>query len=286
MNILRSLDVLLVLQSVSSPFLDVVMRGLSFLGSEFFYFAILVLLYWRVNRRLSIQLATVTLLSLYLNFLLKDFFAFPRPEGPGLRILEKTSDFSFPSGHAQSVTSFFFFLALSLKRSSLFVLAGVLAFLVSLSRLYLGVHYVQDVLGGVALGFAFALGFWLLFRNLFLKALSSLFGLLVLIPAGYALFFFASSHLGLVVAGSLTGALAGHLLSLWIGLEERIFKATTYLLGIAGLVILYLVGKRMAPPSDFWLFFRYLLLNLFATFGFPLMASFGERRGLKKMRRA
>lgn len=278
MNILRSLDVLLALQSVSSPFLDAVMRSLSFLGSEFFYFAILVFLYWGVSRRLSIRLATVTLLSLYVNFLLKNFFALPRPEGPGLRILEENLDFSFPSGHAQSVTSFFFFLALSLKRSSLFVLAGVLAFLVSLSRLYLGVHYVQDVLGGVALGFAFALGFWILFRNLLLKAFSPSLGLLVLIPAGCVLFFLAPSHLGLVVAGSLTGALAGYLLSLRIGLEERVCKATTYLLGVAGLVVLYLVGKRMTPPSDFWLFFRYFLLNLFATFGFPLLATFREQR--------
>lgn len=284
MHILRSLDVLLALQSVSSPLLDVVMRGLSFLGSEFFYFAILVFLYWGVHRKLSIQLATVTLLSLYVNFLLKDFFALPRPEGPGLRILEKPSDFSFPSGHAQSVTSFFFFLALSLKRPSLFVLAGVLAFLVSLSRLYLGVHYVQDVLGGVALGFAFALGFWAFFQNRSLKIVPPFLGLLALIPAGWALFLFAPSHLGLVVAGSLTGALAGYFLSLWIGLEEKIFQATTYLLGVAGLVILYLVGKKITSPSDFWLFFRYLFLNLFATFGFPLLASFGERQRLQKTR--
>jgi len=286
MSFLRNIDSLLALQSISSPFLDVVMRGISFLGSEFFYFALLVFLYWGVSRKLSIRLATVTLLSLYINFLLKDLFALPRPEGPGLRVLEEASDFSFPSGHAQSVTSFFFFLALSLKRSSLFVLAGALAFLVSLSRLYLGVHYLEDVLGGVALGFAFALGFWMLFQNRFLKLSSPLSGFLVLIPASCVLFFLASSHLGFVVAGSLTGALAGYLLSLWVGLEEGVFKATTYLLGTAGLVTLYLAGKRVALSSNFWLFFRYLLLNLFATFGFPLLASLGERRSSKRMRGA
>ena len=282
MNLLRSVELLLSLQSISSPLLDQVMRGISFLGEELFYLALLVFLYWRVSRKLSIRLAIVTLLSLYVNFLLKDFFALPRPAGTGLRILEETTDFSFPSGHAQSVTSCFFFLALYLKKPAFFILAGVLTFLVSFSRLYLGVHYLGDVLGGIALGFAFALGFWTLFKNHSSKFSSPRFGLLVLIPASWALFFFASSHLGFVTAGALSGALAGYLLSLWIDLEERVFRTTTYLWGIGGLIALYLGGKIIDSPSYLWLFFRYFLLTIFASFGFPLLASLKEKQSPKE----
>lgn len=283
MNLLRSVDLLLSLQSISSPLLDRVMQGISFLGDGLFYLALLVFLYWRVSRKLAIRLATATLLSLYVNFLLKDFFAIPRPAGTGLRILEETIDFSFPSGHAQSVTSCFFFLAFYLRKTSLFILAGVLVFLVSFSRLYLGVHYLGDVLGGIALGFAFALGFWVFFKNCSLKFPSPLFGLLLIIPVSYALFFFASSHLGFVVAGALSGALVGYLLSLWIGLEEKTLRTTTYLLGIGGLIALYLGGKSVDLPSNLWLFFRYFLLTIFATFIFPLLASFGEKQISKRM---
>ncbi|MDK2897090.1 MAG: hypothetical protein PWP04_1210 [Candidatus Atribacteria bacterium] len=283
MNLLRSVDLLLSLQSISSPLLDRVMQGISFLGDGLFYLALLVFLYWRVSRKLAIRLATATLLSLYVNFLLKDFFAIPRPAGTGLRILEETIDFSFPSGHAQSVTSCFFFLAFYLRKTSLFILAGVLVFLVSFSRLYLGVHYLGDVLGGIALGFAFALGFWVFFKNCSLKFPSPLFGLLLIIPVSYALFFFASSHLGFVVAGALSGALVGYLLSLWIGLEEKTLRTTTYLLGIGGLIALYLGGKSVDLPSNLWLFFRYFLLTIFATFIFPLLASFREKQISKRM---
>lgn len=54
-------------------------------------------------------------------------------------------EYSFPSGH--SFTAFFIALAISCKIKHLFVknLVIINAFIVSLSRVYLGVHYVSDV---------------------------------------------------------------------------------------------------------------------------------------------
>lgn len=66
-------------------------------------------------------------------------------------IIEKESDFSFPSGHSAIAfgTAVVVFMLFS-KRYSVYPL--ILAFLMAFSRLYVGVHYPTDVLGGIAIG--------------------------------------------------------------------------------------------------------------------------------------
>jgi len=87
----------------------------------------------------------------------KIVFHRPRPEFP---VYVETS-FSFPSGHATIAIALYGFLAYILiqevhswkKKVNIFFGAILLAILIGLSRLYLGVHYVSDILGGYLLGF-------------------------------------------------------------------------------------------------------------------------------------
>ncbi|MEC4630607.1 phosphatase PAP2 family protein, partial [Bacillus safensis] len=66
------------------------------------------------------------------------------------------SGYSFPSGHAMVAASFYGFLAYMLKQADLkksqryafTVLNALIVFLVGCSRIYLGVHYATDVIGG------------------------------------------------------------------------------------------------------------------------------------------
>jgi len=85
-----------------------------------------------------------------LNTALKRIIRRPRPELPGLPALTSTpSALSFPSAHAS--TSFAgarCYARMGLPSSILYALAWSL----SLSRLYLGVHYPSDVVAGAALG--------------------------------------------------------------------------------------------------------------------------------------
>ena len=72
------------------------------------------------------------------------------------RLVEKPSDWSFPSGHsaASFVTAVVMFRELPRKYG---VPALTLAFLIALSRLYVGVHYPLDVLCGALSGTVIAL---------------------------------------------------------------------------------------------------------------------------------
>lgn len=98
------------------------------------------------------------------NMTMKPLFARIRPyevnAAGGVDLLvERLSDFSFPSGH--TLASFEGAVVLMIRDKRLCIPALVIAVLVALSRLYLYVHYPTDVLTGALLGTLFAFfGVW------------------------------------------------------------------------------------------------------------------------------
>lgn len=87
------------------------------------------------------------------NLLLKPLIARERPYDvtPGIELLvEKLSDYSFPSGHTFSWFSFATVILFANKKYG--IIAVIIAFLVAFSRLYLYVHYPTDVFAGMILG--------------------------------------------------------------------------------------------------------------------------------------
>lgn len=101
---------------------------------------------------------------------LKDWFERPRPEF-ALRLVQAES-WSFPSGHSLVSTVVYLTLGTMLARTveplrlKIYVISvGLfLAFLVGLSRIYLGVHYPTDVLAGWTIGLVWAVLCWLAAR--------------------------------------------------------------------------------------------------------------------------
>ncbi len=90
------------------------------------------------------------------TFILKMITARPRP----LDALMPESDFSFPSGHATIAVAFYGFLVFVAMRypkqfvwkNTFFSLGVIIILLIGLSRLYLGVHYLSDVVAGYLVG--------------------------------------------------------------------------------------------------------------------------------------
>ena len=98
----------------------------------------------------------VSIFPLLLVELMKQFYALPRP--PGLDMLH---GYAFPSGHATMATAIYGFLAVLLARDTrppyrlaIYIVASLLILLIAFSRLYLGAHWLTDVVAGVLLGLA------------------------------------------------------------------------------------------------------------------------------------
>jgi len=86
-------------------------------------------------------------------------WVFQRPRPPGIAVFREMSP-SFPSGHAAAAVALYGFVVYCLwrpaatagRRLNLLFAGGFLAAAVGFSRIYLGVHYLSDVLGGFLLG--------------------------------------------------------------------------------------------------------------------------------------
>ena len=139
-------------------FLDTVVPWVTLLGE---YGAVwialaLVLMLKKNTRPLGFAVAAALAVDvLVCNVILKPLVARPRPFAlrPEITLLVKAPwDYSFPSGH--TAASFAAVAALVQRKSSLWIPALVLAAAISLSRIYLYVHYPSDVLCGALLGLA------------------------------------------------------------------------------------------------------------------------------------
>lgn len=236
------------LQGLLSPLLEGAFVVVTTLGSGLVLMALALLVYWLWDPRTGFLLGAVVLGSSALNGALKGLFAMPRP--PGHLHLVTAYGPGFPSGHAQQTAAFWG--AGGLARRGRWVVGAAAAVpLVALSRVVLGVHYVGDVLGGVAFGLAVGLlavplqraGLWSKLRLSHRLLLAALLpgALLLLLPWGQGL---------LQIAGLLAGASVGHVLQ-----EERVglrragrpgAVALRLLLGLGALGAFYLATLPLA----------------------------------------
>jgi glycerophosphoryl diester phosphodiesterase/membrane-associated phospholipid phosphatase len=140
-----------------------IMIAVTFLGDEEFYLLLLPLLYWAISRRMGIRLGAMLLLTASVNGLLKLVFATPRPSFLQPAVGEVTeSTFGLPSGHAQNAAAIWGLLAASVGAVWLRVALVALIALIGASRFFLGVHFLEDLWVGWAVGFALLALFLLL----------------------------------------------------------------------------------------------------------------------------
>ena len=136
-----------------SDVLTPVFKGFTALGYSGFLFIFLPVGYWVFSKNIFARMGLFLLLSAILNAYLKDVFQDPRP-GPVFQMDAGVGEsFGFPSGHAQIAVVVWFWIAWEARKSWMWMLSVILVTGICFSRLYLGVHDVEDVLGGMAVGF-------------------------------------------------------------------------------------------------------------------------------------
>ena len=177
----------LFLQSFASEPLTWFMLRVSDMGYESFYATLLAVVIFGVSFKRGFLLLQLLLWSALLNSVVKDGFALPRPVHVDANVLNNGApsgapftsmgassffgglpqdvieqirtvvppggdDYGFPSGHVQSATVLWGSSSLLWDHRIIRWLAPFVIVLMALSRLYLGRHFLADVLGGAALG--------------------------------------------------------------------------------------------------------------------------------------
>lgn len=147
---------------------------LNFIGGGLFAwpFRLLITAVLAVKRRWEAVAAWLLALALSEPFIwiLKNVYGRERPP----QALVETTSGSFPSGHAiggavMAVGLVVAFVPAGPERRNLEVLAAAFAFVMGGSRIYLGAHYVTDVVAGVAFGAAAAIGAAVIVHRYFVK---------------------------------------------------------------------------------------------------------------------
>ncbi len=275
------MDTIVALQSLAHPFLDAVAMALTNLGAEEAYVAMLLVVYVAIDARAGRILGLTLLASFYANQHLKEAFDTARPyvlhpdllrggeaaagTGPGP---------AFPSGHAQSATTFWGLGAVLAARPWFAGVAVALIVLVSATRVYLGVHWPIDIVGGLLVGGLFvAAGVAWIRRPPRLPGPVRV-ALVTLVPlAAHLLWTTPESGIiaGAFVAFGLAPMIVAHRPA-----GSVVQRAATALLGLA-LVFAWLLGTSALLPDavkeNVWVApARYLVLGLLGLVATPWLA--------------
>lgn len=144
-----------------SNFATPIAKVITNFGGAVFLIIVTVVLFIAIkNRKIGVSIFANLVIITALNQLIKAILQRPRPDE--LRIVE-ASGYSFPSGHSMVSMAFYGYLIYLIYKyvknkyikCISIILLSILICLIGISRIYLGVHYTSDVLGGFLISISY-----------------------------------------------------------------------------------------------------------------------------------
>ncbi len=284
------------------------------IGSTTVFIVLIGVFYIAYDKNFAKNLTLNLLFAVYLNSLLKDLFQDPRPStnvDPN-EVTEENpqglieTGYGFPSGHSQQAVMIWGYIGFEFKEritikniSIVPILTSILSFLVIISRVIVGVHDLQDIVGGTLIGIVSLLGViflmpilirWFNKRTIWVHMVIGTIISIILFVVGIA--FFPTSGEGLLpnpVPFSDSGSYAlvgGVLLGLSIGypLENEYIKynpkelstrqkIVNLVIGLSLLLITYFVLEIILHGNVVLRFIRYSILALIFSLVAPFIFS-------------
>jgi len=266
----------------ASPVLDIPFKALTFLGEEAFFLVALPFLYWCIDRSLGARITLLFLFSAWINASAKIIADQPRPfeYDPRIKKLAEAGGGGLPSGHTQGAVVFWGYLAAAYSRPWLWIFAAVLIILIPLSRLYLGMHFPTDLIGGYVIGAFLLIPFLFLEDSItqWVRTLSLVWqlGLAICLPALMAVLSPGWEKNCITAAATLMGMAVGFVLEQrFIGFETTGTWQRRILRFIVGIVVIIAVWLGLKAsfaglePAVLFRFIRYTLVGLWGALGAP-----------------
>lgn len=261
-------------QEYATPALTAFFKAFTSLGAMEYYMLTIPLIYWLLDKHFGFRFAAFFTLSAYINSGTKHIFMTERPP-QNLRLVTQEG-YSFPSGHAQGSTAFWGFLALKIRKRWATIGAIIMIALISFSRIYLGVHWPIDILGGLFIG-GMLLYLYSLIPHLPIERIPCLSWALGSIAAAIFLFAIHPQGDGPITTGFLVGALLGYKAEMeYVRFEEQASLPHNILKVVLGLGIFFALRIVLKPvvswlPYSIGTFVRYGLMGLWASLGAPYL---------------
>lgn len=281
---------------------------ITFTGDPIFLVLLVAVFYIAYDKRFAKNLAVSLLFSVYINGLFKEIVHDSRPETNIKNGELMEGGYGFPSGHSQNAVATWGYIGHHFKKHSkpfvIPVIFSTFIFLIAISRLILGMHDLDDIMGGLLIGIGFIVAFIYLEPKISPKLNQLSLGvkllLAILIPIGLfllgtLLFPIAGVDPEMYVQAGLevpqkfadSGGFAqasGALLGFWTAyiLENEYvdyqpseldnkWKAINLIVGIAILLVLY-VGLDMILRGNVILrFSRYLIVSFILVLLVPML---------------
>jgi len=267
-------EIIKFIQSTTSPFLDGFFQLVTITGEENFYIIAAAIIFWCVNKKFGYKLGFALLTSTIINTVLKDLVNATRPIGmPGIRSLriQTATGQSFPSGHTQGAATFWFSWMVQVKKKWFFIVGIMAMLLVAYSRIYLGVHYPIDVVGGIVVGIT-----WVFLSNYIFEyaetSRKKWMLMIIVVPMLIGMIFFKEKTY-YTISGTVLAFYIGYLIeSKYIQYDvrnTRVKQVLKVVFGLAILIILKSTLKVILPINMFTDFFRYFIIGLWITVGAP-----------------
>lgn len=187
-------EIIIFLQSFASDFLTAFFKFFTEIGKGMYAAPLVLIVMFGISFRMGFILLHVVSWNGLITFYLKELFSLPRPSNidTHVRLFGETfhnpthlesmgaknffggfsrdaleyiranpfDSWGFPSGHASHAVALWGSIALNVKKTWIFLASVMMIVFISLSRMYLGRHFLADVLGGLLLGFFVVLVFY------------------------------------------------------------------------------------------------------------------------------
>ncbi len=281
LNIVKSL------QMLRNPVTDWVVYMLTQLGDQYAFIILAVILYWVYDKKYAHKFAFTYMISALFNTAIKEMIKRPRPyvaypNDVSTEAKWLTDGYSFPSGHAQAagVLGYTAYdLSKRFRMRWIWWVGIFILVMVPLSRIYLGQHYLTDVVVGVLLSFGIAhVTFKLVDRMNDREELYTL----IPIPIFLVLMIFIQNHTFYIASGAFIGFAVGYFLEKrtvdYDVKNKPLIQVLKVLLGLIVTLAIKEGLKFVFPDLLVFDFIRYFLIGVWVAYGAPLIYKYVFRR--------